>query len=97
MFLMRRILQILKSKSRFNQKFQIKLSKQIIVKRNVRCLNNTNIVGFIERNSIEKDLGKEGENIEIKKDSIIEFNSELDWEDLVLNSTIPVVVKFYAE
>jgi hypothetical protein len=54
-------------------------------------------VGFIERNSIEKDLGKEGDNIEIKKDSIIEFNSELDWEDLVLNSTIPVVVKFYAE
>ena len=94
---MRRTFQIFRSKLRLVQKFQFKLSKQIIVKRNFRYLNNLNIERFLDRHSIEKDIDKDGANLDVKKDYIIDFNSELDWEDSVLRSLIPVVVNFYAE
>jgi len=97
MFFMRRTLQILKTKSRLLQKFQMKLTKQMNVRRNFRYLNSLNLEKYLDRFPHDKDLRKDAQKSSSKKDFVIEFDSELDWEESVLKSPIPVVVKFYAE
>jgi hypothetical protein len=87
----------MKTKSRLVQKFQLKLTKQLNVKRNFRYLNSLNLEKFRDKNLKDLDLRKDGPKRETKKDYLIEFNSEMDWEESVLKSPIPVVVKFYAE
>ena len=96
MFFLRRTLQIVKTKFRLIQKFQVKFSNKLAVKRNCLYLNGLNTDKFKDKYSI--DFRKEITKIEMKKEMfVIEFNSELDWENSVLKSTIPVVVNCYAE
>ena len=96
MFFMRRTLQIMKTKSRLVQNYQIQLSKEIIVKQNFRYSTNLNMDRYLDRNTKEIEIRNEVSH-QTKKDFIYEFNSELDWEDSIMNSIIPVVVNFFAE
>jgi hypothetical protein len=97
MFFFRRNLQLLKTKTRLINKVQFNITKQMTMKRNVRYLNTLGLEKYIDKHKPDKEFRKDAQKRETKKDLIIEFNSELDWEESVLKSPIPVVVKFYAE
>jgi hypothetical protein len=97
MFFFRRNLQLLKTKTRLINKVQFNITKQMNMKRNVRYPNKLGLEKYIDKHIPDKEFRKDAQKMETKKDFIIEFNSELDWEESVLKSPIPVVVKFYAE
>ena len=98
MIILKKAIHNIKSNSRFLNLLQFNNKNTTVRNFNFCSLNRLNVDKLLESRALEKELNEvKNPSTFLKENFVLEFTNELDWENSVLKSEIPVVVDCYAE